>query len=306
MSKECTRNNSHYEERIYKMTSKNRRLSQTVIWRHLMPILQWKSTTTDYRSLSLTIRKMANRKQSQRKQSASQSPQPSTSGPKHEDLIKELTHSKLFHDYLADMIIHCIASIQSKLEDLSAAVSAIDESIVSQQNSIKELQTITEELKSVPNESISSTTNNKDFLLRIHGLDGLESSDICESFCTVVSSKMGIPCLPNQFTRLETGAHDEPSHSTTTRRKVHTIKVDNQSMWNQIYRARTMLKGTSIFISEVLSSSNQFLFFLSRKMKKDSRIAATWSYKGNIYIRTLQDDHIKHIRSPSDLATYWF
>ena len=52
----------------------------------------------------------------------------------------------------------------------------------------------------------------------------------------------------------------------------NTIRIEDQSLWHQIYRARTMLKGTFIFISEVLSSSDQFLFFLSRKMKKTTEL----------------------------------
>ena len=252
-------------------------------------------------------KKKQTRNSSQNSQSHQSEPQPSTSsGTNHyQQLIKDIVQSKSLHELLAEMISTCIASLQTSLSNLSEKIADMEAIISSQQNSINKLQAIADDLKSMPNRDTSVNEYNETLSLRIHGIDSVKSSDICENISTMVSSRMGIPCLPSQFTRVETGAHDDESSqtSTNTRRRVYTIRIENQSLWHQIYRARTMLKGTFIFISEVLSSSDQFLFFLSRKMKKDNRIAATWSYKGNIYIRTLQGD-IKHIRSPSDLATY--
>ena len=231
------------------------------------------------------------------------SPQPSTSAEiPHVNLIKEIVHSELFRVCLSDMIWTCMESIQTKLTDLSQKMAEIDEALSSHQESINELKSIANELKSMSYKSpLFKDNDNGTYLLRIHGLNA-ESSDICNHFHSIVSTKLSIQYDPSQFSTV--GAHDDSirNNNRGTSSAV-TIKVENQDLWTKIYKSRPMLKGTSIYISEVLSSSNQFLFYLSRRLKKDNRIAATWTYKGQIYIRTYEDN-ILEIKSPSDLSLY--
>ena len=107
---------------------------------------------------------MPNRKG--QKQHSNQSLQPSSSGIKHEQLIKELTESKLFHECLADMIMHILSNMQSKIDELIDSFVAMEESFASQQKSIKELQNIADELKPAPVESPRNTTSNELFFIK--------------------------------------------------------------------------------------------------------------------------------------------
>jgi len=248
-------------------------------------------------------KKKNHQKQAKSSTSSIHSPQPSTSSEipiPHENLIREIVHSKLFHICLSDMIYKCIESIQDKLSELSTKMAEIDESLSSHQEAINELADELRQLRSTPiNSPLSKVNDNGTYLLRIHGLTA-ESNDICNSFHSIVSTKLGITCDSNEFSTV--GAHDE-SVKSNNRGTTVTIQLEDQDLWTKIYRARTMLKGTSIYISEVLSNSNQFLFYLSRRMKKDNRISATWTYKGQIYIRT-HEENILEIKSPSDLSIY--
>lgn len=244
--------------------------------------------------------------------------QPSSSGIMHEQLIKDLTQSKLFHELLADMIMHVLSSMQSKIDELTASFVAMEESFACQQKSIKELQNIADELKPAPVESPKIATSNELFLLRIRGLGDVESSKICEKLCHAVNTKMFIKCLPSDFSINRGPDSDTCSQSEESipqiitreenqnglderKKQVFTISISSQELFNSIYRARTLLKGTSIFISEVLSKTNQYLFYLARNIKKVNKIASTWTYKGQVYIRLL-DNIIKTINCPSELA----
>ena len=269
-----------------------------------MTVLLWKLAVTDYRSPHYI---MANRKRLSKKSPATAqgSVQPSTSDTKHEQLIKELTQSKLFHEYLAEMIIHCITSIQNKIDDMEEELTAMNESISKNKQSISDLLSCIDELNQSPVQSPEANNqNDTDLLLRIHGINA-SPADFCEKLCQIVSTRLHIPCTPELFSTSE--MHTPPEISATRAASpIHhtsqvTVKIASPTLRNDIYRARTLLKGTSIYISEVLSKSNQYLFYLARSIKKVQKIASTWTYKGQVYIRSL-DNIIKTINCPSELA----
>ena len=171
---------------------------------------------------------------------------------------------------------------------------------------ISDLLSCIDELNQSPNQSPEAKDqNDSDLLLRIHGIDA-SPTDFCEKLCHIVSSKLHIPCTSDLFSISEMHT---PSENSATRAASQiftsqvTVKIASPTLRNNIYRARTLLKGTSIFLSEVLSKSNQYLFYLSRKMRRSDKIAATWTFKGQVYIRSL-DDSIKMITSPSELAVF--
>ena len=246
-----------------------------------------------------------------RRKQASQSSlqsKPSTSDTKTE-LIKEIVTSAVFRNCLADMIMHVIESIQKKIEDLTAEFADMTESLLSQQNSIKELQSIADELKPMPEQSPPDKTDTDTLLLRIHGLETTESSDICDTFSQLVKDKLYIPCLPSQFSvvtresKSQPDTREDPSTSSEVKPPVITLNISSQDLYDSIYRARTLLKGTSIYLTEVLSKSEQYLFYLTRNAKRANRIAATWTYKSQIYVRSLENT-IKLIKCPSELAIF--
>ena len=238
---------------------------------------------------------------------SSQQAQPSTSsGNNQEHLIKEIINSGLFRNSLADMIVKCVEKLSVKLNELSESIADMEAVIIKNEKAIAGLISTVNELESIPkHRSPSKDITSESNLLRIHGLDE-ENGNICEQFHLIVTDKLHIPCTIDQFclvTREESAASSEHELSTRAKPKPISIKISDQDLLNTIYRSRTMLKGTDIYISEELTSSKQFLFYLARKIKKVHKIAATWSYKGLIYIRTLENT-IRNIQCPSDLSTF--
>lgn len=228
---------------------------------------------------------------------------PSTSSTTNNDsFIKELLTSPLFRNSLADMIVLCLEKLQTRLSDLTDQVSDLEELFTQNQKALNDLTSTVNELELIPKVNHISKDNTEPNLLRIQGLideKNPENQDICASFCQLVSNTLHIPCDASQFS----APTREEAHTNLANRAqaVCTISISNQSLYDSIYKARTLLKGTFIYLSEVLSNSDQYLFYLCRNAKKAYKIAATWTYKKKVYIRTL-DETIKAITTPSDLA----
>ena len=82
---------------------------------------------------------------------------------------------------------------------------------------------------------------------------------------------------------------NEDSGETISEKK---ILVTLNSIWEAkaIYRDRVqMLKNSGIFISEDLNRDESFLFYLARKLRKQKRIASTWTEDGVVYIKERPD-----------------
>ena len=227
----------------------------------------------------------------------------------NQNLIKEIVESKLFHECLSSMIMHCLPTFDKKIQDLSDSIADLEELISKHEESINHLKSLSNELESMPNRTVTFHDNDStDLLLRIQGINA-PISDFCDNFCNIVTTKLHINCSIDQVSVLPTKPTGEssPIESCATREPsapgTITVRLSNSSLRNDIYRARTLLKGTSIYLSEFLSPSSQYLFYLSRKICKEGKIAAAWSYKGNIFIRTLQDE-VLSICCPSDLSIY--
>lgn len=87
------------------------------------------------------------------------------------------------------------------------------------------------------------------------------------------------------------------------------VKFGNVSTRNEIYRARLRLKKTShqsenrIFINENLTPKNAQIFASTRKLRKEGRLFATWTFNCAVYIRITDSKESlpKKITSMDDL-----
>jgi hypothetical protein len=69
------------------------------------------------------------------------------------------------------------------------------------------------------------------------------------------------------------------------------ILVTLNSIWEarSIYRERVRaLNNTGIYISEDLNREESYLFYLSRKLKRNNVIVSTWTENGEVYIKESQ------------------
>ena len=67
----------------------------------------------------------------------------------------------------------------------------------------------------------------------------------------------------------------------------------------EVVKARSKLKGSSVFINEDLTKTRALVFKKARIAKKDKKIKDTWTYDGRIFIKRL-DDTLKILETIED------
>ena len=87
------------------------------------------------------------------------------------------------------------------------------------------------------------------------------------------------------------------------------VKFSNRHAKDCIYKARTKLKGEhfnnqTVYFNEDLPHKTQELFFKTRKLAKDNRLKAAWTYNGQIYIKKGEKDTPVHIADNEKLEEY--
>ena len=79
---------------------------------------------------------------------------------------------------------------------------------------------------------------------------------------------------------------------------------------SQILKARSKLKGTSIFVNEDLTKHRNKLAYLGRQLKKESKIVDTWTFDGKVLVKfrlAINNPTLKtiEIKDESDLHRFY-
>lgn len=97
---------------------------------------------------------------------------------------------------------------------------------------------------------------------------------------------------------------------TTTARKQQTVskykeynKDKKSKQEPQLNTQNLGLPGPTkpIFISDHLTTRTGYLFFLTRKLVREGKLAATWTTHGNLYVKKREGDYPARINDESDL-----
>jgi hypothetical protein len=122
-----------------------------------------------------------------------------------------------------------------------------------------------------------------------------------ENVLRFFNGTLGVKVLPQDISaahRLKAGKKDKV--------RPVIVKFVNRKARNNVYQARTQLKGSenSIFIAEHLTKSTSELFFEARKLLKDNKIYGAWSSNGQVHVRFSPDKTVRAtvVRSIKDLA----
>ena len=155
-------------------------------------------------------------------------------------------------------------------------------------------------------------------MLRITGLPSDEST-ASDTFKAIVKEKIGLELEQSDFS-LSTiipaparqGTEGQPQRDCDVIREspstsatqmappVHQVTFSSPSVQQRCYLSRTKLKGTDIYLSEDLPVPEQELFYECRQLKKNNEIAATWTHRKKVFIRTLHHRR-KQIQNLLDL-----
>jgi hypothetical protein len=70
---------------------------------------------------------------------------------------------------------------------------------------------------------------------------------------------------------------------------------------NRMYKCRTKLKGTSVWMAEDLTPRRSNLAFKAREVVRKGKATQTWTFDGNIFIKTARNGRPQKITEISDL-----
>ena len=200
-----------------------------------------------------------------------------------------------------------IAANKRQIAEQAEVILALRETICKQQTRLSEHENELCVIKDqITTKKEDTNQENQENDLRVTGLpeNELEAS---EKLISLAKDRMDVTLARDDFSLHVVQSENSPStadrtpeNDVTRNSPVIRVKFNCSKLHQRIYRGRTKLKGTDIYLSEHLNIQNQQLFYLARKLKKAKKIAATWTNNCQVYARTLNDELIL-IKSQGDL-----
>ena len=96
------------------------------------------------------------------------------------------------------------------------------------------------------------------------------------------------------------GEDNRSSNTTPDKRPVRFAFKEVETK-NRIYKCRTELKSTSIWMAEDLTPRRSNLAFKAREVVRKGKATKTWTFDGNIFIKTSRNGRPQKITEFSDL-----
>ena len=207
-----------------------------------------------------------------------------------EDFIKGLTAALNDQGVVEAFQKSICAPLMKEIEDLRAAIHKKDEIICELQKSVQKLEINCDNLEQY------SRRNS----LRIYGLNERKEEDLLDKLPDFLNKELNIepPLLPQEICR----AHriGRPADDGSSRPCI--LKLSTYQARQKIYKKRSNLKhsASQVYINEDLTQRRSELLWKACQLKKQRKIQDTWSYDGNVLIKTL-DSRIKKVSELSQL-----
>ena len=178
------------------------------------------------------------------------------------------------------MLLTALAAQASDLED------QFEQEIKKRDKKINELEDKINKLEYMVDRQEQYTRRNS---IRISGIQEEENSSDTDTVKKLIKDKLQVTLLDWELI----GCHRVGRPSTNKTRPI-LVKLATHHYKTMVYKARSKLKGTRTFINEDLTKSRAHVAKISRQLLKDKKISNCWTYDGNIFIKTLNDDVKKY------------
>ena len=93
----------------------------------------------------------------------------------------------------------------------------------------------------------------------------------------------------------------EENVNTTYIKRLVKIAFKDAATKNRIYKCRTKLRGSSLWMAEDLTLHRSNFAFKAREVVRKGKAVQTWTFDGNIFIKTARNGRPKKITELSDL-----
>ena len=196
---------------------------------------------------------------------------------------------------------HVVAAVDPHLDRFVLQINKNSSQISKHENEIQVLKrSLNEQAEKLAKLELKVSVkerNEKLCILRFTGLpEGeLEASKKLVDLC---KNELDVPLNENDFLLQKPRA--QSTSSNRSKAPLHIVKFFNMWTRRAIYKNRTKLKGTNVFISEPLTKQQQALFFRCRTLCRARELKSTWTYESIIYVRSW-DGTQRAIKEEGDL-----
>ena len=187
--------------------------------------------------------------------------------------------------------------------DIKETLDNVQKQITQRDEKIKELEETVELLKINELNNTQKLDNLEQELklknLIIHGLPSREEQETPEIVVDSLKKHLNIDI---KETDIEESFRLGKPDNTSSHRPV-LIKFTNKTVRNLIYKTKSKLKDSKkrIYINEDFTKKNSALFRKTRQLKKEGKIANTWTKNGIVFYIHYDQESPETIRNESDL-----
>ena len=195
---------------------------------------------------------------------------------------------------VADAILESVTAkvyeaIEFDIQAKTAEIKKLDQEMMSMNKEIRSFQRVIEEQEQYSRRNC----------LRFHGIEETSGENTDQLVISLVKDKMEIDLRPEDLDRshrVPLRSHQRSSEGRSPVKPI-IVKFSRYNVRREVYAARSLLKGTRIYVHEDLTRERSDLLFKARELQN---VARTWTYDGRIFALTKDNRKVK-ITKESDL-----
>ena len=191
--------------------------------------------------------------------------------------------------------------LTTTIDNLSDRIRRLNEKLDLKDEFIKSLETRIVTLES-ENDNIEQYTRRAN--LRLCGVpEANGGEDTNEKVLAVFNEKLGMepPLRSIDLERSHRLGRKADDGQGSNRTRPIIVRFGSERVRDNVYRARTRLKGHAIYINEDLTARRAKLAYDARQLKKTKKIVDCWTTYGKVMIKD-SANKIREIKSPSELV----
>ena len=175
------------------------------------------------------------------------------------------------------------SAFQLEMEAKTRKLHALDEQIKHMQKNIVDIKA------SVDEQEQYSRRN----CLRFHGVPETAGENTDKVIIELVKEKMGVELHPSDIDRSHRITPRNPKEGDHAQPKSIIVKFSRYNARDSVYRARTKLRRTNIYIHEDLTAKRSRLLYKSRN---HTNVEKTWTSDGRIIALTKDNRKVSILR----------
>ncbi len=193
----------------------------------------------------------------------------------------EIIKSPEYTNVITAAIEPIVSRLEKRIENLESKLEKTNKVVRNQALEINKLKkdvlALTETSDNLQKDVYTHKRNERLKNLRVAGIKGSEN-DIKTSFIALAREKLEVDLQDDELSVRKTGKDTAPAQLLFT------------NIWkrNMCFQKKTKLRGTDTYLSEDLTPEDAKVFYEARKLRKEGKIAATWTNRNAVFVKTVE------------------